>query len=164
MSEHTGLLAQFRVHGLNVCHVPDFEPPTESGAVVPLDWRSSVAIPDQRGRISPGGRDPRPQAGSVDHVKLLLSGLLEALDGRRPLNQLRHVVSPKVYEALRTRVNRRPITHGPIRLRTARAGRPSPRVIEASGTVAWGGRILAVVARLEKRRTTWRCTEFRLLS
>ncbi|SDN44817.1 Rv3235 family protein [Allokutzneria albata] len=93
----------------------------------------------------------------------LVTTVLEALDGRRPLRQLLHTkLSESVHRRLAAQLRRaRPgHTH---RLRTIHVCEPAEGVIEASGTVTLGRRVRAVTARIESTPRGWLCTVFAIL-
>lgn len=95
--------------------------------------------------------------------------VLEAMDGRRPVVQLRGVMSASVYEAMVTRV--RSAAGWTHRLGSLRACWVSGEVVEVSATVrVWrrgreaGWRAVAVVGRVELRESGWIFTYFRVLA
>jgi hypothetical protein len=116
----------------------------------------------------PGVREPGPAALPADeplpHPDVdparLVAVVLEVLDGRRPVAQLRGLLSDDVLLWVRARVRRADV---PARLRTVRVGRPGPDVVELSGTASCGERVRALAARLERRDDHWWCTVFVLL-
>ncbi|MFB9904806.1 Rv3235 family protein [Allokutzneria oryzae] len=98
-----------------------------------------------------------------DAAGQLITTVLEALDGRRPLRQLLHTrLAEPVHRRLaaQLRRNRPGQTH---RLRTVHVCEPAPGVIEASGTIQQGSRVRAVTARLEITEPGWLCTVFAIL-
>ena len=93
----------------------------------------------------------------------LITTVLEALDGHRPLRQLLHTkLTEAVHRRLAAQLRRaRPgHTH---RLRTIHVCEPAVGVIEASGTITLGPRVRAVTARIEATRRGWLCTVFAIL-
>jgi hypothetical protein len=139
-----------------LCLVPPAEPDEP-----PLPWpREPVPLPVVS---DPPAWDP---PGPVrDHILRLMRLVLEVLDGRRPLAQLRGVVTGPAYDALFTRCRH---TTGHHRLRTLRTCHPSPVSVEACATVlvvdpARPPTVLAIAARLVLRHDRWLCTLLRPL-
>ncbi|MBK1785722.1 Rv3235 family protein [Prauserella cavernicola] len=111
-------------------------------------------IPAQR----PTGR-PRPllQRRQLHHV---LTAMLEVHAGRRPAVQLGQWLVPALQHAMRDRARVR----GPrYTLHKVYTCRPREDVVEVCGTADTGQRVLAVTARFEHRRDSWRCTAFTVL-
>ncbi|WP_199439443.1 Rv3235 family protein [Umezawaea beigongshangensis] len=129
-----------------------YEPPT---GTVPRQVPSGVREPVRTGLPAD---DPLPRP-DVDPARLV-AVVLEALDGRRPVAQLRGLLSDDVLLWVRARARRSDV---PSRLRTVRVGRPGPDAVELCGTASCGDRVRALVARLERRDDRWRCTVFALL-
>ncbi|PPK69837.1 Rv3235 family protein [Actinokineospora auranticolor] len=95
----------------------------------------------------------------------MLTMLLEALDGRRPLAHLHASLAPQVYEAMLTRTHN-PRTHH--RLSTLHTFEPAPGIVEIAATIRvhpldrttkW--RLQALAGRLEQTSGTWICTLLR---
>jgi hypothetical protein len=98
----------------------------------------------------------------------LLVRVLEVLEGRRAVGQLRTVLSDAAYEALLTRL--RTTTPGRVhRLRRLRACYPTLTAVELAAVIdiaATSGerrRVCALAARLERTDDVWHCTVLRLL-
>ncbi|WP_433265256.1 Rv3235 family protein [Actinosynnema sp. CS-041913] len=90
----------------------------------------------------------------------LLTAVVEAVDGRRPLHQLTGILTPPA--AAEVGKARSPGQGG--RLDGVRLCRVSPEVTELAGVVVTHqGRVRALAARLEWTGDRWRCTEFHLL-
>ncbi|WP_143261914.1 Rv3235 family protein [Allokutzneria sp. NRRL B-24872] len=142
---------------------PDVEePPVPPEPPEPLD---QLMLRFNLGRRQVQGLDPvrarsqrtRTAAGH------LISMVLEALDGRRPLRQLLHTrLAESVHRRLAAdlRDSRPGHTH---RLRTVHVCEPAEGVIEASGTITAGPRVRAVTARIERTDRGWLCTVFAIL-
>ncbi|AHI01242.1 hypothetical protein GCM10010174_11540 [Kutzneria viridogrisea] len=94
-------------------------------------------------------------------IRRLLAAVVEVLDGRRPVDQLRTQLTPMAHAALRTRVVRSSRTPG--KLRSLHLCAPGPRVVEACATIEVGGRVRAMAARFELAGDAVRCTVLRLL-
>ena len=104
-------------------------------------------------RASPPGPDPARLAG------VLTRAWLEVRAGRRPLGQLRPVVTPAVYRRLAAQLTSTPSAVVP-QVRKVTASSPSPDVCEACVTVATdGGRTTAYAVRLERHVGAWRVVE-----
>ena len=108
------------------------------------------------------------EAGQTrDRLRRLLCLILEVLDGRRPIGQLRGIVGAHLYESLLTRS--RHTTGRQHRLRSLHTCRPVSGVIElcATVTVSTPGlrrdAFIAIAARMVHHAGTWRCTTLRPL-
>lgn len=91
-------------------------------------------------------------------ARSFVQALLEALCGRRSLQQLVRWTSAEVYEELRRRACRPlQVRHRPM-LRSIRWSEPLDGVAEVSAVVQIGGRRHAFALRLEDRGGRWQCT------
>lgn len=94
-------------------------------------------------------------------IQTLLTGLLEAHSGRRPVTQLSAWLSPALLLTLRARAR----TWGPrYLLHRVHVCLPSDTAVEACGTAYAQGRASAVTARFEYGVGGWRCVSFALLT
>ena len=86
--------------------------------------------------------------------------VLEAFAGRRPLSQLQPVVTPALFTALSSGRRPRWCTEGTATLlvTSVRACEPVDGVAEVSAVARRAGRAHAVAARLEGLDGRWRCT------
>ncbi len=134
----------------------EFEPPQWPTPPPRRRWPE----PDAPVRDEPGA--------TRDAVWRTLTLLLESLDGRRPLTQLRDLLPDPVYEAMATRV--RGTTGHRHRLVSLHTCRVSPVAVEVAATVrrwppgkpeTWRARALA--GRVELVQESWRFTALRLL-
>ncbi|SOD93669.1 Rv3235 family protein [Blastococcus haudaquaticus] len=129
---------------------------------------------------------PRPRAGRVvggpdadfgpsfstradlpeprDTGRRLIVCALEALTGRRPLTQVRSMVSLGVFTALSQGRRPRWCTEGsaPLLVGPVHVCEPVDGVAEISAVVRRGGRAHAVAARLEGIDGRWRCTALQI--
>jgi hypothetical protein len=96
-----------------------------------------------------------------DRLWYLLGQVLEAIDGRRPVGQLRPHCTPQAFAAIETRSRGRAAPNR-SRLLRLHAREPAAGVVEASGLVEIDNRPRAVAARFELRDRV-RCTVFRVL-
>ncbi|MFC0544221.1 Rv3235 family protein [Kutzneria chonburiensis] len=114
--------------------------------------------------------EPKPQpampaeelpAELRDRIWQLLGQVLEAIDGRRPVGQLRPHFTRQAFAAVETRARGRaaPNRSRPLRLHFRQ---PADGVVEACGLVEIDARPRAVAARFELRERM-RCTVFRVL-
>ncbi|MBW0088702.1 hypothetical protein I4I73_06460 [Pseudonocardia sp. KRD-184] len=95
-------------------------------------------------------------------VARLFNALVEVVDGRRPVEQLRRVAAPPVLRYVRAACpTRRPRRVGQVR--SWRVSRPAENAVEASAVVALNGRVRAVAAGLELEAGEWLCTSVRIL-
>ncbi|MGK5115251.1 MULTISPECIES: Rv3235 family protein [unclassified Geodermatophilus] len=108
------------------------------------------------------GRADLPDPGPAGRTLLTLT--LEALAGRRPLTQVRHLTSTGVYAALTS--GRRPhwCSGGtaPLLLGPVHVCEPVDGVAEVSAVARRSGRAHAVAARLEGIDGRWRCTALQI--
>jgi hypothetical protein len=148
--------------------LPEYEPSRRTGppgpaaAAAPLPPIAAPAPP------RPPGMPTWAESGRTRARLALLVGLiLEAVDGRRPLDQVRDLVVPAVYASLCTR--RRQVLGRRHRLRSLHTCRPRPDTVELCATVAISQgqrppRYAAFVARfVDEGPTGLRCTVFRQL-
>ncbi|WP_188316678.1 Rv3235 family protein [Solihabitans fulvus] len=141
-----------------------YEPPTthhRPTRTAPRPTLVTVLPPDEP-------EAPPPLTGPI--AWRLLSAVLETLDGRRTMPQLRGLVADSVHDAIRREVHGH--GHGHCvrtedrqiwRLHRVRACHPAPGVVELAGTAGRGRRIRALAARAEQRGTRWICTEFAIV-
>ncbi|MGB9378836.1 MAG: Rv3235 family protein [Mycobacteriales bacterium] len=101
--------------------------------------------------------DPRPWAGR------LILATLEALAGRRPVQQLMPWTDDAVYAQISRTVRRRAVRTVPGAIRSLHIGEPADGIAEVCAVVSGAGRTRAVAARLEGSDGRWRCTALRLL-
>lgn len=116
-------------------------------AVTPHEHRGSDA------------RWPMPRGLEAGEVSRLLTMLLEAYDGRRPVPQIRGLVAPEVLASLSGPHLARP-RH---RLCRVHVCPPAPGVIEACARVEVAGRSIALAARFVRTPAGWQCVRFALL-
>ncbi|GAB3909488.1 Rv3235 family protein [Kibdelosporangium lantanae] len=107
-----------------------------------------------------------PTRPTTPNLRALLTKLLEVLDGRRPIGQVKSLLANPVYEATLTRLRTKP--HGVrYQLYSMHTCWPAETAVELMGRVeavrAGGRRALAMVARMELTPDGWRCVVFRLL-
>jgi uncharacterized protein DUF6459 len=94
----------------------------------------------------------------------LVTLTLEAFAGRRPVTQLKPLVSPGLFTALSERRRPRWCSEGtaPLLVSSVRVCEPVDGVAEVSAVVRRGGRAHAVAARLEGIDGRWRCTALQI--
>lgn len=124
------------------------------------DWRPVAQILDEPGRTAHIER-ATPEEHAL--TARILAGLVEVIDGYRPLRQVQDHITPQLFLLLQNR--RRHVKAPPhgYRLRTVHTYKPQPKIIEACGTAANACRARAVAARLEHLRYGWVCTTATLL-
>jgi hypothetical protein len=94
----------------------------------------------------------------------LAQGIVEALHGHRPLQQLIRWTDEPVYRLLERRRSVQRAGAGPRPLvRSMRICQPGDGVVEASAVVETGGRCRALALRLEGLDGRWRCTALEIL-
>lgn len=165
---------------------PVFEPPLDSGATgapaAPAPRRREVtdhAVVRLRGphRSAHDGRSPDRRSGppvaasrgdndadALRFAERSVRLVLEVIDGRRPLGQLRSVVEPTVLAAVetlaRTGVAERRL--GAAVLVTMKAAEVTENGAEVFGGYERGRRRFAIAARLVLRRGRWRIAALRM--
>jgi hypothetical protein len=107
-------------------------------------------------------RSDLPDAGAAGRRLVTLT--LEAFAGRRPVGQLRPLVSPGVFVALSERPRPRWCTEGtaPLLVAPVHVCEPVDGVAEVSAVARRGGRAHAIAARLEGIDGRWRCTALQI--
>ncbi len=147
--------------------LPEYEPPL---CLVPpdpdepvLSWSPpppAMTLPPIPG--CPVWDEPGP---AREQVRRLLRLVLEILDGRRPLTQLRGAITGPVYDALFTRCRHATGHHRLHTLRTCRPGADSVELCATVQVLAPPRRpvVIALAARIERRHERWICTFLRPL-
>lgn len=160
------LPAQVRLRPVPSSEPPfDDEPALRLRLVTPLEDPLPFDVPgtppcdDRFGRLpTPRSElpDPRPWAAR------LVVATLEALSGRRPVQQLMPWTDDTVYAQLARTVRSRRTAGGPGVLRSLRLSEPADGVVEICAVICGTDRSRAVAARLEGSDGRWRCTALRV--
>lgn len=110
---------------------------------------------------TPPDRLPDPEAA----VRAIAQGIVDVLNGQRPLGQLNAVLAPEVREQLgvaaatAARARQPQLRRAPLpRAKTLRFMSPAAGVVEASVVVAGKPRCKALALRLEGLDGRWQCT------
>lgn len=108
-------------------------------------------------------RDPMPPRAALVFADAALRRVLEVVDRRRPIAQLRSLVTPALIDTV-TALTRAPHTGGTTAatLRRVRLRLVDGDAAEVFGTYTRGPRILAVAARIELHRERWRIVALQL--
>jgi hypothetical protein len=155
--------------GVVLYSLPDYEPPHEPGAPdQPRRWSS--LHPSRGPQLALVVPLDEPAAPAPEVLWRLLLHLLEVLDGRRTVSQLRTIVSEVAYEALLTRLRTTPPGRQ-HRLRRLRTCHPTSEAVELSAVLEISGgpapsaplRVRAVAVRLERVDDRWHCAVLRIL-
>jgi hypothetical protein len=153
--------------GVTLRALPEYEPSHAPGEEEPRRWSSLRPASGPQLALVAVPRQPEA-AVAPEALWRLLVRVLEVLEGRRAVGQLRTLLAEPAYEALLTRL--RTTTPGRAhRLRRLRACYPSPTAVELAAVIdiAAGAseprRVCAAAARLERDGGTWRCAVLRLL-
>jgi Family of unknown function (DUF6459) len=134
------------------------EPGDGGGPAAELAEREVTAFAARRPTRSGELPDPKPWA-----VRLA-QGIVEALHGHRPLQQLIRWTDEPVYRLLeRRRSVQRPAAGPRPLVRSVRICQPGDGVVEASVVVQTGRRCRALALRLEGLDGRWRCTALEIL-
>jgi hypothetical protein len=110
-----------------------------------------------------------PETPDDGAFMLMLTKIVEVLDGRRQVGQLQTLLSGPVYEATVTRLRVTPPTGFRHQIQSVHSCRPAMDSVELCArveTVHIGkekNRVRALVARLERRHAQWQCVFLRLL-
>jgi Family of unknown function (DUF6459) len=153
--------------------LPEYEPARRP---TPVELDEEPGFPDRWSSLRPE-RGPQlvvehPATGedepSTATLRRTLCSVLEVLDGRRHVGQLRTLLAGPAYEAMLTRLRTAP--HGRRhRLRRIRTCRPATDIVELAAVIEVTGarrpapRVVAAALRWERQRGGWRCTVLRLL-
>jgi len=133
-----------------VVPVVDYEPPAFGGAPVlpPVSALRPRAQPPVQPAARPAGPDPRAAAAFADAA---LRRVLEVIDRRRPLTQLRTLLATGLVDSLLTGTGRGPEA-GPARLRRviAQISGPDGMAAEVVGHYSRGERVHAIACRIER--------------
>lgn len=108
-------------------------------------------------------RDPMPPRAALVFADAALRRVLEVVDRRRPIAQLRSLVTPALIDTV-TALTRAPHTGGAAAatLRRVRLRLVDGDAAEVFGTYTRGPRVLAVAARIELHRDRWRIVALQL--
>jgi hypothetical protein len=108
----------------------------------------------------PVPRDPLPPHAVVVFADAALRRVMEVVDGRRPIAQLRPLVAPALIDTV-TALTRAPHTAAAT-LRRVRLRMIDGEAAEVFGSYTRGPRVLAVAARIELHRDRWRIVALQL--
>ena len=108
----------------------------------------------------PVPRDPLPPHAVVVFADAALRRVLEVVDRRRPIAQLRPLVAPALIDTV-TALTRAPHTAAAT-LRRVRLRMVDGEAAEVFGSYTRGPRVLAVAARIELHRDRWRIVALQL--
>lgn len=147
--------------------LPEYEPPLHALPPDPdppvVGWAPPPPVVLEPPENRPVWDEPGPER---DQFHRLLCLVVEVLNGRRPITQLRGATTGPVYDALMTRCRFTP--NRLHRLRTLRTCRPAPDTIELCATVLVSvpsrhPTVITLAARMEHRCGRWLCTVLRPL-
>jgi hypothetical protein len=114
----------------------------------------------QRPVPRPVPSDPLPPGPAMLFADAALRRVLEVVDRRRPIAQLRPLVAPALIDTV-TALTRAPQTAAAV-LRRVRVRMVDGESAEVFGTYTRGPRVLAVAARIESHRDRWRIVALQL--
>lgn len=155
--------------GVVLYSLPEYEPKYESNPLIrPRRWSSMH--PARGPQLALAAPPNKPAVPSRQVSWRLVLHMLEVLDGRRAVTQLRTILSDAAYEALLTRLRTTPPGRQ-HRLRRLHICHPSAEAVELSavleisnGAQATGPRrVRAAAIRLERVDDRWHCAVLRIL-
>ena len=149
--------------------VVDYEPPPFDVAVGPAPCRAPTPAALHRSPrrpmrpVDPAASDVAPPPAAAAFADAALRRVLEVVDRRRPIAQLRPLLTPPLLDMVFTLTR----TAGPgkaavlrrVRLRTAAVDEREPHqptAAEVFATYTRGHRVLAIAARIEVKEGRWR--------
>ncbi len=142
--------------------VIDYEPvplPLGPSCPTPSGLRRSPLRPVRAHRPSPRPCEPAPPRSAVVFAETALRQVIEAIDRRRPIAQLRPLMTPVLVDRVlaRARVARSAsATLQRVRVRAVDAGAGEVAAAEIFASFSRSGRVHAVAARIERHREQWR--------
>lgn len=114
----------------------------------------------RRLRLVDAPAEHRPDSGAVPFAELALRRVLEVVDRRRPLAQLRPLMSPPLLDVVVTLSQSR---HGAAAtLRRVRLRATGPADAEVFATYTRGRRVRAIAARIEFHSGRWQLTALQI--
>ncbi|HEX2131556.1 MAG TPA: Rv3235 family protein [Actinophytocola sp.] len=146
--------------GVVLYSLPDYEPGS------PPRWSS--LRPARGPQLTLVGPPAEPVVPAPEVLGRLVRHVLEVLDGRRVVDQLRTILSDPAYEALLTRLRTTAPGHRHrlLRLHTCY---PTPNAVELSAVIEVSGRpkersrVRAAAIRFERVNDRWHCAVLRIL-
>lgn len=156
--------------GVVLYSLPDYEPTHEPGTPGPPRRWSSLR-PVRGPQLALVAPPEEPAAPDRRLLWRLVGHLLEVLDGRRSVNQVRSILSDGAYEALLTRL-RTTVPGRQHRLRRMRSYYPTSEAVELCavleivdglGRARRTRRVRAAAIRLERVGDQWHCVVLRIL-
>lgn len=150
---------------VRVCSLPDYEP--DAAGRARRRWSSLRPVSGPQLRLAPPPQPPgHPQVPPAAMVRVLRH-VLEVLDGRRPVGQLRSLLPDDAFESVLTRL-RTTAPGARHTLRSVHTCFPVPTAVEVAVVFEHRPprgrpRVLAAAARFERGVDQWLCTALRLL-
>jgi len=138
--------------------LPDYEPKPGPPPRTNHLGRRRLRVVEDQPPPQPVGEVPPALAS---RIRNLINQVLEAIDGRRPVVQLRQQFTPTAYGSIETRARGRTTPHR-SRLRSLHAQQPTDGIVEACGVAEIDTRMRALAAQFEVREPL-RCNVFRVL-
>jgi hypothetical protein len=152
-------------HRLHLRQLPDYEP--ADGDEPPMRWSSLRPATGPQLRLVPPLPEPDGPPVPPSALALVLRRVLEVLDGRRPVGQLRSLLPDAAFEALLTRLRtaRPGVRHV---LRGLKTCFPTASVVEVTAVIGMRfpegrERVVAAAARFERHDDRWLCAVLRIL-
>ncbi|WP_285031574.1 Rv3235 family protein [Mycolicibacterium sp. lyk4-40-TYG-92] len=151
--------------------IVDYEPaPIETGATVRAPKRLQVVADPEPGCVTASAVDAPPEVApptpALMFADAALRRVLEVSDRRRPMAQLRPLVTPTLFDAMSS-WPRHTRTDGTaalrrVRMRTARERDGLPTAVEVFATFSRGPRLHAAAGRIEMLGGRWQFVALQL--
>ena len=141
--------------------VIDCEPVPQPISVSPCPTPSAIALHRRtpRPRRTPRVREAPPPRSAVVFAEAALRSVIEVIDRRRPIAQLRPLMTPFLIDcviACASAPRTGSATLRRVRVRPVDTGGAEVDAAEVFATFARGGRVHAVAGRIERHRESWR--------
>ncbi|TRW81127.1 hypothetical protein FK535_16790 [Mycolicibacterium sp. 018/SC-01/001] len=107
----------------------------------------------------PAPREAPPPKSAVIFAEAALLAVIEVIDRRRPVAQLRPLMTPALIDRVLLRARAPRISSATlhrVRVRAVHTGPDEPTAAEVFASFTRSGRVHAIAARVERHRESWR--------